>query len=135
MNIRDLRTGDKKVNVEGAIVGIEETKRVSLKSGGSSDVAIAELSDSSGSISLQLWNGEIAKVKVGDRVKIENGYVSDYKGKNRLSVGQYGKISVTGGTPTTPFKHVESVSRAEFDALVARVAEIEKAMPKPQLTA
>jgi len=54
----------------------------------------AILKDNSGQIKLVLWNEDIPKVNEGDTIKIENGYVKDYKGTLQLSTGKYGKLTV-----------------------------------------
>jgi replication factor A1 len=41
---------------------------------------------------LVLWNEQIKKVKVGDRIRIENGYVSSYRGITQLNVGRGGRL-------------------------------------------
>jgi replication factor A1 len=55
-------------------------------------VANAGFGDDSGRIVLVLWNEQIKKVKVGDRVRIENGYVSSYRGIKQLNVGRGGRL-------------------------------------------
>jgi len=44
--------------------------------------------DASGDIKITLWNDDIGKVKAGDKVKIENGYVSEWQGEMQLSTGK-----------------------------------------------
>ena len=53
-------------------------------------------SDDSGEIKLSLWNDEIAKFNIGDKIKITNGYVSEFNGEKQLSAGKYGKIELAG---------------------------------------
>jgi len=57
-------------------------------------VANATLSDGTGSIKLALWNDQIDQVNVNDKVRIENGYVTSFRGEIQLNVGRYGKLSV-----------------------------------------
>ena len=45
-------------------------------------------------IKLTLWNEQIDQVKVDDVVKIENGYVTSFRGEIQLNAGKYGKLSV-----------------------------------------
>lgn len=57
-------------------------------------VATAIISDETGTIKLTLWNEQINQVNVNDTVKIENGYVTSFKGENQLNIGKYGKLTV-----------------------------------------
>ena len=52
------------------------------------------IQDETGTIKLTLWNEQIDMVNVGDNVKIENGYVTSFKGENQLNIGKYGKLTV-----------------------------------------
>jgi len=57
-------------------------------------VANATISDGTGNIKLTLWNDQIDQVNVNDNIKIENGYVTSFRGEIQLNVGRYGKLSV-----------------------------------------
>jgi replication factor A1 len=57
-------------------------------------VADAMVADETGSIKLTLWNEQIDQVNVNDKIKIENGYVTSFKGEIQLNVGKYGKLTV-----------------------------------------
>jgi replication factor A1 len=57
-------------------------------------VADAMVADETGSIKLTLWNEQIDQVNINDKVKIENGYVTSFKGEIQLNVGKYGKMTV-----------------------------------------
>ena len=57
-------------------------------------VADAIVQDETGTIKLTLWNEQIDQVQVGNRIKIENGYVTSFKAEIQLNVGKYGKLTV-----------------------------------------
>ncbi len=80
------------VSVVGKIESVGQPRTVNLKSGGTSTVADAVISDESGSIKLSLWGDDISKVQAGDKVSVENGYINTFKGENSLSVGKFGKL-------------------------------------------
>jgi len=80
--------------IEGVIDSISEPRTVNLRTGGQAQVADAILKDDTGQIKLTLWDAQIKMVKPGSKVKIENGYISAFKGENSLNVGKYGKLSV-----------------------------------------
>jgi len=80
--------------IEGAIDSIGEPRTVNLKTGGQAQVADAILKDDTGQIKLTLWDAQIKMVKPGSKVRIENGYITSFKGENSLNVGKYGKLTV-----------------------------------------
>ena len=92
MKISDLKAGMRNVSITAKIDSVGESRTVNLKSGGTSNVADAIISDESGSIKLSLWGDDIGKVQAGDRVAIENGYINTFKGENSVSVGKFGKL-------------------------------------------
>ncbi|MBI2173343.1 MAG: DNA-binding protein [Candidatus Aenigmarchaeota archaeon] len=91
--ISELVNGSKKVDIEGKVVQKEEARDVNTKFG-RNRVCNAIVEDDSGSIMLVLWGDEIDKVKEGDTIKIENGYVNEWKDTLQLSVGKFGKLTV-----------------------------------------
>ena len=80
--------------IEGVIDSISEPRTVNLKTGGQAQVADAILKDDTGQIKLSLWDAQIKMVKQGSKVRIENGYISTFRGENSLNVGKYGKLEV-----------------------------------------
>lgn len=96
MNISDLKDGLRRVDVSGVVKELGETKTVNLKTGGTAKVRDVRLEDSSGHITLTLWNDDIEKVKKESLVAVSNGYVNSFQGAIRLNVGRYGKLAVDG---------------------------------------
>ena len=95
MNIAELRNGDKRVSVEAKVLEKGTPRQVVSRSGTETfTVADAVVSDDSGKIKLTLWNEQIAQVNINDRIRIENGYVTSFKGEVQLNVGKYGKMTV-----------------------------------------
>jgi replication factor A1 len=83
------------VNIEGKIVEISEPRLVrSRMTGRVNKVATAILADDSGQINLALWNEQIETVKPESMVKIENGYVTEFRGRKQLNIGKYGNLKV-----------------------------------------
>ncbi|MFQ6073779.1 MAG: hypothetical protein ACE5KC_01035 [Candidatus Bathyarchaeia archaeon] len=52
------------------------------------------MSDDTGKIKLTLWNDQIDQVNVNDSIKVENGYITTFRGEMQLNVGRYGKLTV-----------------------------------------
>jgi replication factor A1 len=95
LNIKELRNGMKRVNVEAKVVEKGNPREVmSRYKDETYTVADAMVADETGSIKLTLWNEQIDQVNINDKVKIENGYVTSFKGEIQLNVGKYGKMTV-----------------------------------------
>lgn len=80
--------------IEGMIESIDDIKTVNLKNGSQAQVVNAILADGTGKITLVLWDAQIKMVKPGSRIRVENGYITQFKGKSSLNIGRYGKLSV-----------------------------------------
>lgn len=94
--IIDLQDGMKRVNVEATLVEINETRVVKSRYKDEEyQLADATIADDTGSIKLTLWNEDIEKArdKVGTIVKIDNGYVTSFKGEIQLNVGKFGTLT------------------------------------------
>ncbi|TRO44874.1 DNA-binding protein [Candidatus Bathyarchaeota archaeon] len=95
MNIADLRNGMKRVSVEATVKEKGAPRQVMSRYGTETyTVADAIVGDESGTIKLTLWNEQIAQVNVNDKIKIENGYVTSFKGEVQLNVGKFGTMTV-----------------------------------------
>lgn len=95
MKISDITPGQGSINVEVEIISIEEPRTFN-KYGRELKVANAMVKDDSGKIKMSFWNEDIAKVKPGMKIKIENGYASEFQGEKQLSTGKYGKFEIVG---------------------------------------
>lgn len=95
MKIKDLRNGMKRVNVEAKVMEKEAAREVmSRYKDETYRVANATIGDDTGQIKLTLWNDQIEQVSENDTVKVENGYVTSFRGEIQLNVGRYGKLIV-----------------------------------------
>jgi replication factor A1 len=95
LDIKELRNGMKRVNVEAKVVEKGNPREVMSRFKEETyTVADAVVADETGSIKLTLWNEQIDQVNVNDTIKIENGYVTSFKGEIQLNVGKYGKMTV-----------------------------------------
>ncbi len=95
-DIKDLADGMKRVSVEGKVVEKGDAREVrSRYKDETYRIVDAVVADETGSVKLTLWNEQIEQVNVGDNIKIENGYVTSFKGETQLNVGKFGKLTVT----------------------------------------
>ena len=95
MKISDIKSNQGKVDIEAAVIEKGEVRDIN-KYGKNLRVATAVIKDESGKIKLSLWNNEIDNVNVGDKIKISNGYASEFKGEKQLTAGKFGKLEVVG---------------------------------------
>ena len=91
MNISELQPKQGKVDIEAAVTEVSPAREIN-KPGFSGRVQEATITDSTGTISLSLWNEHVDVLKAGDRVKITNGWVNEFQGKLQLSPGKYGTL-------------------------------------------
>ncbi|RLF17037.1 MAG: single-stranded DNA-binding protein [Thermoprotei archaeon] len=91
--IADLKPGDRRVNVRFKVLKKMAEREVFIRRDFSRH-RVAELlvGDDSGTIVLTLWDDNIDKVQVNESYRIENGYVTTFRGSPRLNVGRYGRI-------------------------------------------
>lgn len=92
-NIKDLLANQGNVSMEAEVISKEEA-RTFTKFGKEGRVCNATVADPTGEVTLTLWNDDIDKVKVGDTIKLENGWCSEFKGQKHISSGKYGKLEV-----------------------------------------
>ncbi len=85
----------KRLDIEGKVTDKSETREVTSRFKNETyKVASAVIADETGTIKLTLWNEQIDQVNVGNIVKIENGYVSSFRGEIQLNIGKFGKLTV-----------------------------------------
>jgi replication factor A1 len=95
LKIKELRNGMKRLDIEGKVTDKSETREVTSRFKNETyKVASAVIADETGTVKLTLWNEQIDQVNVGNTVKIENGYVSSFRGEIQLNIGKFGKLTV-----------------------------------------
>lgn len=93
MEIKHLKPRQSKVDIEVEIIAKGDIREFD-KFGAKGRVCTATAKDTSGEIKLTLWNDDIEKVNIGDKVKITNGYVNEFQGEKQLTPGRFGKLEV-----------------------------------------
>jgi replication factor A1 len=85
----------KRVDVKAKVVSKSDTREVTSRYKDETyKIADAVVADETGSIKLTLWNEQIDQVNVNDNIKVENGYVTSFKGEIQLNAGKFGKLTV-----------------------------------------
>ena len=93
MEIKDLKPNAGNVDLVLEVVDKEEP-RTFEKFGKTGSVCNAKVKDATGEVKMTLWNEDIEKVKVGDKIHIENGWCSEFRDELQISSGKFGKIEV-----------------------------------------
>jgi ssDNA-binding replication factor A large subunit len=98
--ITDLRPS-RMATLEATVVGLEPTREIDTRDGGKKKVRNGRLKDATGEISLVLWGSEVDLVGEGDRIRLVEAWVSDYRGRPQISLGRTGKLEKLprSGTP------------------------------------
>ena len=94
MKVSDIRSDMRRIDVELKVVEVEEPRTYIRKDGREGRVTTAVAEDDTGKIKISLWDTDIDRVKVGDKIKITNGYARLFRNEVHVSAGIYGKLEV-----------------------------------------
>lgn len=94
MKAIEVRPDARRIDMELKIVEMEEPRTYTSRTGKEGRVTTAVGEDDSGRIKISLWDADIDRVKVGNRVKITNGYARLFRDEVHVSAGIYGKLEV-----------------------------------------
>jgi len=90
MKISELTPGMRGVEIEAKILEISQPRQVRSRTTGKPlRVAEAIIADETGPITLTLWNDQIRQVKINNKIRINNGYITSFRGQKQLNVGRY----------------------------------------------
>jgi replication factor A1 len=93
MKVSQLRPRMGNVFIELEVVSKGEIREFASAKG-SGKVCSAAGKDDTGEVQVSLWNEQIDQVNEGQKIRIENGWVSEYKGQLQLSTGKFGTLHV-----------------------------------------
>jgi replication factor A1 len=114
--VGDLTPQSKAVNVTAKVVSKTEIREIPMgRDGSAHKVSDALIGDETGVVYLTLWDDNIEKVNEGDTVRIENGYVTLFKGNIRLNIGKYGKLEPAKEPLTVEVNTENNVSSKTYE--------------------
>jgi replication factor A1 len=91
--VGELTPQSRAVNVTAKVVSKSEIREIPMgRDGSPHKVCDALVGDETGVVYLTLWDDNIEKVNENDTIRVENGYVTLFKGNIRLNIGKYGKL-------------------------------------------
>lgn len=95
MKAKDLRPESKVDVIELTVTSKGEVREFTSRSGATGRVCDCKAQDADGEeIQITLWNEEIDRVNVKDRIRISNGWVREWRGNLQVSAGRYGKLEI-----------------------------------------
>ena len=94
MRISELQNEQKNVNIGGVVTYVGQTRDVSLKSGNIEKVTTITVQDDSGSIPVNIWGSIIDKIKLNSEIRLEKGYINEFRNQIQFNLGYYGKLFI-----------------------------------------
>ena len=114
--VGELTPASRAVNVTAKVVSKSEIREIPMgRDGSAHKVCDALVGDETGSVYLTLWDDNIEKVNDGDTVRVENGYVTLFKGNMRLNIGKYGKLDMAKEPLTADVNTENNVSSKTYE--------------------
>lgn len=95
MQIKELQPRQGNINIEAEVIEMTEVREFQ-KFGKPGKVCSAIIKDDSGQCKLSLWNEQIEQIKTGDKIKIIDGYATEWQGQIQVTTGRNGSIEVVG---------------------------------------
>ena len=91
--ISELKPRMKSVNISFKVVAKGEVREVTSRSDGEQHrVCDTVVGDSSGKVTVPLWDAAIDEIEDEKTYRLENGYTTLFQGHLRLNIGRYGTL-------------------------------------------
>ncbi len=114
--VGELTPQSRAVNITAKVVSKTEIREIPMgRDGSPHKVSDALIGDETGVVYLTLWDDNIEKINDGDSVRIENGYVTLFKGNIRLNTGKYGKLELAAEPLSVEANTGNNVSSKEYE--------------------
>lgn len=94
MKVKDLKADAKVDELVILIKEKGEVRDVNTFRGASKVCDAKGVDDDGDEVAISLWNDEIEKVRVNDRLRISNGWVRQWRGNLQVSAGRFGKLDI-----------------------------------------
>jgi len=80
------------VGVKVKVLEVSEVKEITTGEGVKHQILELKVEDETGTMPLVLWDEKVASFEVGEKLQIENAFVTSFKGSWRINVGRYGEV-------------------------------------------
>ncbi len=92
--VAELKPQMKNLTISFKVMELGDEREVeSRRDGATHRVADAVVGDSTGTITIPLWDETIDNMTTGNTYVLKNGYTGIFRGNLRLNIGKYGEIS------------------------------------------
>ena len=117
MAIKDLQARQGQVDIIVEVIEKGDIREFE-KFGKKGRVCNAKIKDVTGEMTLTLWNEQVDNVKVGNKIHVINGWVSEWQGEKQVSTGKFGQLEIIGeGEETTDeAEEAEILNKKEIKA-------------------
>jgi replication factor A1 len=114
--VGELTPQSRAVNVIAKVVSKSEIREIPMgRDGSAHKVCDALVGDETGVVYLTLWDDNITKINENDTIRVENGYVTLFKGNIRLNIGKYGKLEIAKEPLTAEVNSENNVSSKAYE--------------------
>ncbi|NHI92096.1 MAG: hypothetical protein EAX96_06300 [Candidatus Lokiarchaeota archaeon] len=121
IQLKDLREGNKKVNVKVRVLEKLQDKTVRVKKDNTMhQVATFLIADDTSTFNLTLWDDDIDRIPLKETINIHNGYVSSFGNILYLNIGRFGSWSIAERKLT----EIEKTSNQNDTKRYARIGEL-----------
>ena len=93
MKVNELKARAPVPEIELEIVSVGEVRDWANENG-SGKVCSCAGKDDTGEVKVSLWNDDVGKVKEGDKIKITEGWCSEFRREKQVSPGKKGTLEV-----------------------------------------
>lgn len=90
--INEIQPRQGKINLDECEIISKEKSKEFEKFGNKGKVCVCTIKDNSGEIKFTLWNSDIDNYDIGDKIKLTNGYCSEFQGEKQITAGKFGKL-------------------------------------------
>lgn len=90
--VKDLTPQSNRVNVLAKVVSVGEMREVPSRYGPPRKVSEVVVGDDTATVTMSLWEDQIAIANAGETLAVDNGFITLFRGHMRLNVGKYGKL-------------------------------------------
>lgn len=94
MKVSELKPRSAVPEIELEITSKGEVRQWANERGAGKVCSCAGKDKGGGEISISLWNEQIDQVNEGDKIKITNGWCSEFRGQLQVSTGKQGQLEV-----------------------------------------
>ena len=92
--VANLRPGMKNISITFRVLEKGEAREVTTRGSGESHrVMDAVVGDSTGIVTVPLWDDSIDNLEIDQTYNLKNGYTKLFRGNLQLNIGRYGEIS------------------------------------------